>query len=227
VIETKTITVHGRDWIVPATNNDGQFRFMSHEIFNLKVYDYHLCPINTDDVVIDVGANIGMFTSYCFEKLAKRIIAIEPGETFECLLKNTFPYLENITYKNVAAWNYETQLEFIDRLDESGQSQVVRSNNSLGYRTVKLEAQSIDRIINRTDIEKIDFIKIDTEGSELEALLGAEYIIKTFKPKLAVCLYHNKEDWNLLPEVIFDMVHSYKMTKVSYRETRCDIGYFY
>ena len=223
-ISSKIISVHGRDWIVPEGNNEGQFRFMSHEIFNLKVYDVTLCPIEKGFVVIDVGANVGMFTTYCCEKEVEKVYAIEPGETYHCLIKNTKKY-KNVNYTNAAAWSHRASLEFIDRPDESGQSQVKQGMSD--YFPIKVEGVTIDYIVKKLNLSKVDFIKIDVEGSEIEVLDGAKYTIKTFKPRMAVCLYHKKEDWELIPKLVFDMIHSYKYTPISYRETRCDVGYFY
>jgi hypothetical protein len=77
------------------------------------------------------------------------------------------------------------------------------------------------------NLKKVDFIKMDTEGSELEAILGSQYVIKSFKPRMAICLYHNKTDWDDIPRVVFDFIGSYKYTPISYKETGADIGYFY
>jgi FkbM family methyltransferase len=63
--------------------------------------------------------------------------------------------------------------------------------------------------------ERVTFIKMDIEGSELNALRGAEKIIREQKPKLAVCVYHKFEDiweipgfiWSLNPEYQFFMRH--------------------
>ena len=45
LMDSKIISVHGREGLVPEKNNYGQFRFMSHEVFNLNVYDIPLCSI--------------------------------------------------------------------------------------------------------------------------------------------------------------------------------------
>lgn len=53
----------------------------------------------------------------------------------------------------------------------------------------EIEVDSIDRLIDK----EVTFIKMDLEGSEYEALLGAEKMIKRTKPKLAICVYHKPE----------------------------------
>ena len=62
------------------------------------------------------------------------------------------------------------------------------------YGDKKITLVSIDSEIN----EKIDFIKMDIEGSELAALKGAQKTIQQDKPKLAICLYHKAEDYTTI-----------------------------
>ena len=57
---------------------------------------------------------------------------------------------------------------------------------------------AIDDVIEREDIKKVDFVKMDIEGSELAALLGAEKTLCKFRPTLAVSVYHSLSDfWNI------------------------------
>ena len=57
-----------------------------------------------------------------------------------------------------------------------------------------LPLTSLDILVARGEIERIDFIKLDIEGAELEALKGAQESIKRFRPKMAVSLYHKPND---------------------------------
>ena len=58
--------------------------------------------------------------------------------------------------------------------------------------------------------ERVDFIKMDIEGAEYEALLGCENLIFNQHPKLAVCTYHGYEDVWHLPYLIDEMNPDYK-----------------
>ncbi len=55
------------------------------------------------------------------------------------------------------------------------------------------------------------FIKMDIEGSELEALKGGAETIRKYKPKLAICCYHKAEDIFELPEFILKLNPNYKI----------------
>lgn len=62
-----------------------------------------------------------------------------------------------------------------------------------------VECDSLDNLLGD---KNIDFIKMDIEGSEKRALIGAREIIKKNKPILAVCIYHKQEDFFEIPMTI-------------------------
>lgn len=72
--------------------------------------------------------------------------------------------------------------------------------------TIAVEVDSIDNIIK----QPVSYIKLDVEGSEYQALLGAEETIKKYKPKLAICIYHKPEDVWELPLLVHQMNPEYK-----------------
>jgi Methyltransferase FkbM domain len=54
--------------------------------------------------------------------------------------------------------------------------------------------RSIDALVNSKKLPKMQYIKLDVEGAELESLRGARESIRRFRPKLAVSLYHKPND---------------------------------
>lgn len=73
---------------------------------------------------------------------------------------------------------------------------------------IEVEVKSIDEVAECRDAT---FIKMDIEGSEMEALLGAEKVIKRNKPKLAICIYHSDEDMLRIIEYVHSIVPEYKL----------------
>jgi FkbM family methyltransferase len=69
---------------------------------------------------------------------------------------------------------------------------------------------SLDDYANKNKLQKVDFIKLDVEGSELAALEGAIEILKSFKPKLAVALYHNTKDFYTIPKFLHELNLGYE-----------------
>jgi len=63
----------------------------------------------------------------------------------------------------------------------------------------------IDTPVAKDAIERVDFIKLDIEGSELMALSGARATIKRVRPELAILLYHRRQDFFEIPLLLRGM----------------------
>ncbi len=68
--------------------------------------------------------------------------------------------------------------------------------------TITVPMVTIDFIVEKYKWKKLDFIKMDIEGAELNSLIGAVHSIKRFRPKLAISLYHKPEDYYTIPHFI-------------------------
>lgn len=79
---------------------------------------------------------------------------------------------------------------------------------------IQIEVTAIDEAVKD---ENVTFIKMDIEGSELKALMGAEETIKRCRPKLAVCVYHKAEDLMTIPQYIRSLVPDYRLYFRNYR----------
>jgi FkbM family methyltransferase len=63
----------------------------------------------------------------------------------------------------------------------------------------EIPLRTIDSLVADGTLPRIDFIKMDIEGSELAALVGAQAALRRWRPKLAISLYHRPEDFFVLP----------------------------
>lgn len=109
----------------------------------------------------------------------------------------------------LAAWSHAETLIF----DASGnRNATLHSGESLpvtkAAKTVEVDADSLDNIL---DGKGVDYIKFDVEGSEAEALIGAQKTIKEFRPALMISLYHRSEDIFALPLYIKKNYPDYKL----------------
>lgn len=58
---------------------------------------------------------------------------------------------------------------------------------------------TIDALVAAQNLNRLDFIKLDIEGMELRALQGARHSLARFRPKLAVCIYHGWQIFEVVP----------------------------
>ncbi|WP_295428805.1 FkbM family methyltransferase [uncultured Thiodictyon sp.] len=77
---------------------------------------------------------------------------------------------------------------------------------------VRIETLSIDDLMRCEQVSRVDFIKMDIEGSELSALKGAEQSIRRFKPKLAISVYHKLADFWEIPQWIDSLGLGYRFS---------------
>ncbi|MDE7244471.1 MAG: FkbM family methyltransferase [Oscillospiraceae bacterium] len=88
---------------------------------------------------------------------------------------------------------------------------------------VAVEVRKLDDLLGG---RPVTFLKMDIEGSELAALRGAENIIRTQRPKLAISVYHKPEDIWEIPDLILDYCHDYKLYLRHYTLEECDTVLF-
>ena len=153
-----------------------------YKILNLK-----------DENMLDLGAYTGD-TATEFAPFCKKITAVEPDEkNFKKLIKNTVGI--NCVTINAAVSAKNGKIEF---LSKGGR------NSRLG------EGKIIDAISVDSLKEDFSFIKLDVEGEEKNAILGAQKMLRQ-KPKLIVSAYHKSEDIFALPILIKKLNPEYKV----------------
>jgi FkbM family methyltransferase len=146
-----------------------------HEIYNRQDYFKGDCMINTGDVVVDCGGNIGIFSSFAIDMGASRVLSFEPyKENYELNKKNN----PNVEVFNLAVTDKSDQnIELLYTESGNGGHTIVetefdRNSGHFQHRNLTVDTITLDDIIERNFIDHIDFLKIDTEGAELMILSG-------------------------------------------------------
>ncbi len=181
----------------------GSFFMILNEIFNENVYEKFV-HIRKGDTVVDAGAHLGLFTVKASKIVGDegKVIAIEPEpENLEILKRNIkLNDLENVIIVNKGIWSSKKHLKInIGHYNRS--HSFINDHPEKTSQGLILQVDTLDNILKELNIEKVDFIKMDIEGSEIEALSGMEEVFKS-KPNMAIAAYHQFEGKETYPHVI-------------------------
>ncbi len=176
--------------------------------FPMDVNESYFDPVvelSENEVFVDAGALDGSTSRIFAEKVKlnyKKIYMFEPDNNSYKVAKNNITKfgLDRVELHEKGLWSKKGESSFA--VWGNGGSAIVESGN------IKILVDSLDNIIGN---DEVTFIKMDIEGSELEALKGAEKLIKRCKPKLAICVYHKPEDIIEIPMYIKSLVPEYKL----------------
>ena len=153
-----------------------------------RIYESGEVAIRPGDTVINCGAHVGVFSTYALRRGAGRVIAIEPDPgNVACLEANL---AEEITAGRVSVvragvWDKNTHPTFFHFDENPAQDSFLRKSAN-ARRLKQVQVFPLDEIVEQLELERVDFIKMDIEGSERRALRGAGRTIARFKPRMAI-----------------------------------------
>ena len=168
--------------------------------------------IHPGDIVLDAGANVGVFTRKALMFGAAKVIAIEPGpENIEALRKTFAPEIADgrVVVYPMGVWDKDDVLKLSVDPSNSARDSFVRTIEHAQFISVPLT--TVDKIVAELDLPRVDFIKMDIEGAEQKAIVGAKDTIARFRPRMALCIYHLKEDHIMVPKLVRATVPDYKV----------------
>jgi hypothetical protein len=76
---------------------------------------------------------------------------------------------------------------------------------------LRVPLTTIDTLAEEFGLNRVDFIKMDIEGAEVAALMGAEGTLAKQRPRLALAGYHNQEDSETIPAVVWAAWPGYRV----------------
>jgi FkbM family methyltransferase len=170
--------------------------------------------------IIDCGAFTGDTVRTFINKgvVFENYFAFEPDVDNYNLLQEFISRnnLTNIFSLKLATWNENAILKFQKSGgNNSGAHLTSQSSNNLE----KVLAVKLDDLLSR---HKIDLIKMDIEGAEIESLKGLIEIITTYKPYLAISAYHKPSDLWEIPLFISEISKNYELYIRVYGEQTFD-----
>lgn len=178
------------------------------EIYRDKVYKPFI-EDKKDLVVLDVGANIGLFTQYVSE-YAKQVYSIEPSDIHSRALNKlvTFNQLKNVTTIKKALSNKDGEATFYHNSNVT----MFSLNPIIDNTGVKETVQTITlgTLFKDFNINKVDFMKLDVEGSEGLVINSKDFAELAPKIKTIVFEWHNWSGFN--PDQLVNTLRDYGYT---------------
>ncbi|MBY0508825.1 MAG: FkbM family methyltransferase [Rhodospirillaceae bacterium] len=160
----------------------------SNQLYEPDVAHLMLQFVDAGDVVVDVGANVGFFTTLLATLTGPtgRVLSFEPGagnlaRLHRHIAINAF---EHVTVVEQPASAVAGEVEFFINSDNSGGNALWDVGSFPGNEKsaaaplpLKLLATTVDDEIKRLGLPAPKLIKIDTEGAELEVLRGCRHLL--------------------------------------------------
>ena len=184
----------------------GNISYVEKNVVDPNQYFFDECfKLSDEEVLFDCGGFTGD-TVLDFIKLTqgkyKKVISFEPDEkNFQKLESLVEKHgLQGVEIKKQATGSKNGKIGFV-------------SSGNMGAKVIdnQIEGNIVEVVaLDNYQNECPTIIKMDIEGFELEALKGAENIIRTLKPKLVICIYHKTLDFYDIPMYLKSLVPEYR-----------------
>lgn len=173
------------------------------ELFECQYFDLPYLKPSDSEFFVDVGCFDGS-TVRSFIKWAQgtyqEILSFEPDTKCFNVCKEALADVKGLNLDKRGLWNEKCELAFSAAGDST--SKIVESGGE------KIDTVCLDEVVEK---KRVSFIKMDIEGAEKQALLGAADTIRKYRPKLAICIYHKPQDIWEIPELILEMNPDYHL----------------
>jgi FkbM family methyltransferase len=167
----------------------GQFHdaigFPDYELLLRRCYRRFLRP---GHVVLDVGSHVGLHLEQFLDLVGPsgRAVAFEPIPALADALASKYRDRSNVDIRNMALADKPGRSAFLvlhKALGMSGFKQRAGSGDQ-GAEKITVEIDTLDR--QASDLRRLDYIKIDIEGAEIDCLRGARQTVNRFRPLISV-----------------------------------------
>ena len=206
-------TPRGKFWVPQADENHPPILHWLFAEQESGIYGSGDAGVQPGDVVLDCGANVGTFTRAALEAGAKLVVAIDPSPpVLEALRRNVAEGVAEgrVLIVEKGVWDREDTLPFIMTPDNYG-AHHLSLEASDEQSVINVPLTTIDNLVAELNLDRVDFIKMDIEGAEQKALMGAQDTLAKYKPRLAIAAYHSPDDQTRIPAIVRAARTDYEM----------------
>jgi len=168
------------------------------------IYEPKGHEVRRGDIVLDCGANIGVFTRTALSRGASLVVAIEPAPlTMKAFRRNFETEIREgrvIAYEK-GVWDREAEMELNIDQENPGANSVVKPE-AASVTKVRVPLTTVDNIVAELKLPRVDFIKMDIEGAEKPAIKGAGETLKRFRPRMSLSTEHLEDDYIAIPALV-------------------------
>jgi FkbM family methyltransferase len=164
------------------------------------------------DIIFDCGAFCGAFTHFFSELIGEsgRVYAFEPDEIcYQALITNIkINNISNVIAVKKGIYSSTTTLNFFQKENESSAIADSKQNN-----TTTIQVLSLEDAYREFNLPKLDYVKMDIEGAELEAVLASKAFLADKKIHFAIASYHyrnGEQTFKALEEFFSEIGYSYE-----------------
>jgi FkbM family methyltransferase len=169
--------------------------------------------VRPGDIVLDCGASDGDFTREALAAGAAKVIAIEISpSSAECIRRNTEAETAagRVVVYPKGVWDKDDEMTLnVDDTNFAANSVVLKPGSA--QPSIRVSLTTIDKIVAELGLPRVDFIKMDIEGSEKQALRGAAETLRKFKPRLSITAEHHPDDERTIPQTVRQIRSDYQM----------------
>lgn len=232
-VDLVTVAINAVKIYWPASQSIQDLPWLFHEVFdgfstNPSSYDNPNLDYKSKLWIMDAGAAEGYFSIFALGKSSASLICIEPLPIMKIPLEKTLELHSNgkpfnivgVALSDKIGWaDIEVNNEHVCDSKLLSRSDEIPSQELTDFST-RVAMTTIDQLASDYNLGANGLIKMDIEGYEMLALMGAEVLMREFKPSLAIAVYHDLDNAILCAEIIKKANQSYKI------EFRGFYGYF-
>lgn len=202
-------TEQGPFWILPSSDMPLFCHMLAEQ--ETDVYGAGALGVQPGDIVLDCGANFGVYTRKALKSGASLVVAIEPAPDIVACLQRTFA--QEIRQGRVivypkGVWDREDQLVLHTASRNPWGDSLVLHTESQGPR---VPLTTIDKLVAELQLPRVSFIKMDIEGAERNAIVGAQRTLTRYRPRLAIAVYHRPDDPTAVPSAVWQAAPGYRL----------------